>query len=153
MRIPISAAIGLFFTSIYFFVAIFAPWIAPYPMAEIVGDVWEPSSSEYWLGTDNIGRDLLSRLIYGARYSFFIGLIVVVIAAGSGVYRVACRFRTRLGRYIDHATNGYLAFFSQPLAGLGHGSDLGAVSSKCDDRDCYCFTAALCQADPCRSFV
>ncbi|MCX8228197.1 MAG: ABC transporter permease, partial [Sulfitobacter sp.] len=50
-NIPISAMIGLFFTGIYFLMAIFAPWIAPYGMAEIVGDVWEPSSSEFLLGT------------------------------------------------------------------------------------------------------
>jgi len=57
-NIPISAKIGLSFTAIYFLMAIFAPWIAPYGMAEIVGDVWEPSSSKYLLGTDSIGRDL-----------------------------------------------------------------------------------------------
>ena len=51
-NIPISAMIGLFFTSVYFIMAVFAPWLAPYGMAEIVGDVWEPSSSEFLLGTD-----------------------------------------------------------------------------------------------------
>jgi len=66
MRIPIAALIGLIFTFAYFFVAIFAPWIAPYSMAEVVSrDVWLPPSSEFLLGTDNLGRDLLSRMIYG----------------------------------------------------------------------------------------
>ncbi|THF73539.1 MAG: ABC transporter permease, partial [Sulfitobacter sp. SK025] len=60
-NIPISAMIGLFFTGLYFLMAIFAPLLAPYGMAEIVGDVWEPSSSQFLLGTDSIGRDLLSR--------------------------------------------------------------------------------------------
>ena len=59
MRMPISAAIGLFFTALYFLAAIFADLIAPYGMAEIVGGVWDPVSAEHWLGTDNIGRDLL----------------------------------------------------------------------------------------------
>ncbi|SCZ53992.1 ABC transporter permease [Epibacterium ulvae] len=71
-NIPISAQIGLFFTGIYFFMAIFAPLIAPYGVGEIVGDVWEPASSSYLLGTDNIGRDLLSRMIYGGRTTIFI---------------------------------------------------------------------------------
>ena len=64
-RIPLAALIGLFFTALYFFAAIFAPLIAPYGMAEVVGDVWEPASAQHWLGTDNIGRDLLTRMIYG----------------------------------------------------------------------------------------
>ena len=60
-NIPLSAAVGLFLTSLYFLAALFAPWIAPYGMAEVVGDVWDPSSSEHLLGTDQIGRDLLTR--------------------------------------------------------------------------------------------
>ncbi|PVH27327.1 ABC transporter permease [Pararhodobacter oceanensis] len=70
--IPISALIGLFFTSLYFLIAILAPVVAPYGMAEIVGESWEPSSAEFLLGTDNIGRDLLSRMIYGGRTTIFI---------------------------------------------------------------------------------
>ena len=60
-RIPLAALIGLFFTGAYFFCAIFAAWIAPYGMAEVVGDTWEPWSSAHLLGTDTIGRDLLGR--------------------------------------------------------------------------------------------
>ena len=61
-NMPISAMIGLSFTALYFLMALFAPLIAPYGMSEVVGDVWEPSSSEFLLGTDSIGRDLLTRL-------------------------------------------------------------------------------------------
>ncbi|MDQ7072029.1 MAG: ABC transporter permease [Rhodobacterales bacterium] len=82
--IPISALIGLFFTFLYFFVAIFAPWIAPYGMAEIVGDVWEPSSSAYWLGTDSIGRDLLTRMIYGGRTTIFIATAATILSFTTG---------------------------------------------------------------------
>ena len=67
MRLPISALIGLSFTTAYFAAALFAPLIAPYGMAEIVGESWEPSSSQFWLGTDSIGRDLLSRMIWANR--------------------------------------------------------------------------------------
>ncbi len=80
MRIPISALIGLFMTSAFFLTALFAPWIAPYGMAEIVGDVWEPSSAEHLLGTDNIGRDLLTRMIYGGRTTILIATLATVLS-------------------------------------------------------------------------
>lgn len=83
-NIPISAMIGLMFTGMYFFIAIFAPWIAPYGMAEIVGDVWEPSSSKYLLGTDSIGRDLLSRMIYGGRTTIFIATMGTILSFVTG---------------------------------------------------------------------
>lgn len=84
MRIPPAALIGLCFTGLYFFVAIFAPWIAPYSMTEIVGDVWEPASSEHLLGTDNIGRDLLTRMIYGGRTTIFIATAATIISFVTG---------------------------------------------------------------------
>ena len=83
-NIPVSALIGLFFTALYFLGAIFAPLLAPYGMAEVVGDVWEPSSADYWLGTDNIGRDLLSRMIYGGRTTIFIATMATVISFTTG---------------------------------------------------------------------
>ena len=48
MKVPLSAMIGLFFTTVYFFIAIFAPWIAPYGLTESVGDVWEPMSQKHF---------------------------------------------------------------------------------------------------------
>ena len=66
-NLPLSAAIGLIITVAYFLTAIFAAWIARYGMAETVGDVWEPSSSEFWLGTDQrseerrVGKECRSR--------------------------------------------------------------------------------------------
>lgn len=79
-RIPIGAFIGLVFTAIFLFVAVFAPWIAPFGKAQIVGDVWAPMSPEHWLGTDNIGRDLLSRIIYGARTTIFIAVAATALS-------------------------------------------------------------------------
>ncbi|CUH45728.1 putative D,D-dipeptide transport system permease protein DdpC [Ruegeria atlantica] len=83
-NIPISAAVGLFFTGLYFFIAIAAPLIAPYGMAEVVGDVWEPSSAEHLLGTDNIGRDLLTRMIYGGRTTIFIAAMATILSFITG---------------------------------------------------------------------
>ena len=80
MRMPVSAAIGLFFTALYFLAAIFADVIAPYGMAEIVGGVWDPVSADHWLGTDNIGRDLLSRMIYGGQTTIFIAAMGTMLS-------------------------------------------------------------------------
>ncbi|WP_298847201.1 ABC transporter permease [uncultured Ruegeria sp.] len=83
-NIPLSALIGLMFTGAYFFVAIAAPLIAPYGMAEVVGDVWEPASAEHLLGTDNIGRDLLTRMIYGGRTTIFIAAAATLLSFLTG---------------------------------------------------------------------
>lgn len=83
-NIPISALIGLFFTGLYFLGAIFAQLIAPYGVAEVVGDVWEPSSAKHWLGTDNIGRDLLSRMIFGGQTTIFIAATATLLSFTTG---------------------------------------------------------------------
>ena len=83
-NIPLSAAIGLVLTATYFLAAIFAPLIAPYGMAEVVGDVWEPSSAEHLLGTDQIGRDLLTRMIYGGRTTIYIATLATILSFTTG---------------------------------------------------------------------
>lgn len=83
-NIPISALVGLFFTALYFLAAIFAPWLAPYGLNETVGDVWEPASAQYWLGTDNIGRDLLTRMIYGGQTTIFIATAATALSFVTG---------------------------------------------------------------------
>ncbi|GGH58114.1 ABC transporter permease subunit [Frigidibacter albus] len=84
-RIPISALLGLLFTAAFFLAAILAPWLSPYGMAEVVGDVWEPMSPTHWLGTDSIGRDLLSRMIWGGRVTIFVAVCATLIAFLTGV--------------------------------------------------------------------
>ena len=86
MRIPISALIGLVMTGAFFLMAIFAPLIAPYGLAEIVGDVWEPRSADHWLGTDNIGRDLLTRMVYGGRTTIFIATMATILSFSLGSF-------------------------------------------------------------------
>ncbi len=66
---------GGIITLFLLFTAIFADWLAPYGMNEtFVGTPLSGSSPEHWLGTDNIGRDILTRIIYGARISVIVGL-------------------------------------------------------------------------------
>jgi len=83
-RVPISAWLGMIVTSVFVFVAIFAPLLAPYPMTEAAGAVWEPMSARYWLGTDNLGRDLLSRMIFGARTTIFIAAMATALSFSLG---------------------------------------------------------------------
>lgn len=82
--ISLAAAVGLCLTTLYFAAAILAPWIAPYGMAEVVGGVWEPATPKHWLGTDNIGRDLLTRMIYGGRTTIFIATAATIISFTTG---------------------------------------------------------------------
>lgn len=81
-----GARIGLLGLIIFAGAAIFAPWVAPYGPDEIVGDVWEPISSKFWLGTDQIGRDLLTRLIYGAQNTFFVAGAATLLAFSMGSF-------------------------------------------------------------------
>ena len=83
--IPLSAWIGLIGIAFALFCAIFAPWIAPHGESEIVGDIWQPMGGDYLLGTDNLGRDLLSRLIYGARTTIFVALAATVLSFSLGM--------------------------------------------------------------------
>ncbi len=86
MRIPISALLGLVLTGGFFLMALFAPLIAPYGLSEVVGDVWESRSAEHWLGTDNIGRDLLSRMIYGGRTTILIATLATILSFTLGSF-------------------------------------------------------------------
>lgn len=87
-----GAVVGLAVFLLLVFVAVFAALIAPYdPTAQnrealLVPPFWqEGGSMDYLLGTDAVGRDILSRLIFGAQYSLFIGVVVVAIALVGGV--------------------------------------------------------------------
>jgi peptide/nickel transport system permease protein len=79
-NIPFTALLGLVLSGIFLFAAAFAPWISPYSNTEIVGQVWEPSSAAHWLGTDNIGRDLLTRVIFGARTTIIIAILATALS-------------------------------------------------------------------------
>ena len=79
-RIPITAIVGIVITLIFVLAAVLAPWLAPYSDTAIVGDVWAPMSAAHWLGTDNLGRDLLTRLLYGARITLFIAALATALS-------------------------------------------------------------------------
>jgi len=92
---PVSAKIGMGIIVFNILIAIFAPVIAPYGETKIVGDVWESFSGTFYLGTDHIGRDLFTRMVYGARntialaflttfLSFIFGSVLGFLAAVKG---------------------------------------------------------------------
>ena len=64
---------------------IFAPWILPYDFKAAVGLPFEPPSGQFWLGTDEVGRDIFTRIIYGARVSLSVGLVSTSIALAGGI--------------------------------------------------------------------
>ena len=79
------AVFGTAIMSIFILMAIFAPLIAPYdPLRQDLIDKFAPPSREHLLGQDELGRDILSRIIYGARISLTAGLAAVAIATGVG---------------------------------------------------------------------
>jgi peptide/nickel transport system permease protein len=81
---PGTAWFGMIVIVIYGFVAVLAPLIAPYGESQVLGDAYLPYSAQHWLGTDQLGRDMLTRLIYGARNTIGIALLTVLLAFALG---------------------------------------------------------------------
>jgi peptide/nickel transport system permease protein len=80
LRSPL-AVIGFVLISIFIFAALTAPLISPYsPDKQALSQRLKPPNADHWLGTDNLGRDVLSRMIYGAQNSLKVGVFVVVTA-------------------------------------------------------------------------
>ena len=80
------AMVCIVFILLLAFVAIFAPFIAPYDQSyQDTAHVLSGPSAEHWLGTDEFGRDILSRIIYGSRISLSVGLVAEAIAVTIGV--------------------------------------------------------------------
>ncbi len=85
LRSP-TGAIGLFIVVTLIVAAVFAPWIAPHdPLRMAVGPRFQPPSLTHWFGTDDFGRDVFSRIVYGARLTLQIGVIAVGISLTSGL--------------------------------------------------------------------
>ena len=84
-KAPITAWIGMIIVTFYFFVAIFAPFLAPYGEAQIFKVPYAPWDSIHIFGTDRLGRDIFSRLVYGARNTMGIALITTFLAFLIGV--------------------------------------------------------------------
>jgi peptide/nickel transport system permease protein len=102
------AAFGALIIVAWILVAIFASWIAPYaPDAVDVTQRLRPPSPEHWMGTDTLGRDVLSRLIHGAQVSLFASFTVVILSAvfgtllGGAAAYIGGRVEDALMRFTD----------------------------------------------------
>ncbi|MGI9303437.1 MAG: ABC transporter permease [Gammaproteobacteria bacterium] len=79
-RAPLSAKFGLLVIVVYVFVAFFAPVLTPFGESEVVGPEYDVWSEEHPFGTDNLGRDMLTRLLYGARNTVGIAFVTTALA-------------------------------------------------------------------------
>ena len=99
MKAPFTSQLGMVVVMVYAFVALTAPLLAPFGETEIVGDQYEPWGSVFLLGTDNIGRDMLTRLIYGARNTVGIAFVITSLAFVIGGF--TGMLAATLGGWID----------------------------------------------------
>jgi peptide/nickel transport system permease protein len=80
LRAPLSAKFGLLVIVVYILVALFAPVLAPFGETQVVGEGFAPWGGQFLLGTDNLGRDMFSRLVFGARNTLGIAFLTTVLA-------------------------------------------------------------------------
>jgi peptide/nickel transport system permease protein len=107
------AIVGFVIIVVFALVAIFAPQIAPYePEAQTISDRLQPPGAQYLMGTDKLGRDVLSRSIHAARVSLPIGLLSMAIAmvVGVGVGVLAGYYGGRLDNVLMRITDLFLSF-------------------------------------------
>lgn len=103
---PISARIGMLVIVINLSTIFLAPYIAPYGETELIGEVWAPMSTQHLLGTDQLGRDMFTRVIYGARNTISIALAIVALSfmVGCGCGLIAAT----LGGWVDQAIGRFV---------------------------------------------
>lgn len=83
-KAPGTAWVGLFIIAFYVFLAVLAPFLTPYGESEVVGYEFEPWGEHFLLGTDNLGRDMMTRLIYGARNTIGIAFLTTALTFSLG---------------------------------------------------------------------
>jgi peptide/nickel transport system permease protein len=96
---PLSARIGLAIVFINIAAAILAPVVAPYTETEIVGDIWLSVSKNHLMGTDHLGRDMFTRLLYGARNTIAIAFVTTMLSFAIGT--ICGFFAATLGGWTD----------------------------------------------------
>jgi ABC-type dipeptide/oligopeptide/nickel transport system permease subunit len=112
------AVIGLLLVIAFVMMAVFAPWLAPFdPNEQVLRDQLQGASSTHWLGTDDVGRDILSRIIIGSRISLMVGLIATGIGAIIGTLAgLVAGYYARLDGWIMRSMDILLSFPSVLLA-------------------------------------
>lgn len=106
-QLPFSGRIGLALVVFWSLAALLGPMIAPYsPGAFIAPDVFLPFTPEHWLGSDYLGRDVLSRLLTGARYTVGLALAAALLASITGTSLAL--FAAVSGRWIDETMSRFM---------------------------------------------
>ena len=119
-----SAVIGALVVGFFVLVALLAPWIAPFdPVKANFLAVRKAPSAMYWFGTDELGRDILSRIIWGARTSLMAGCMSVIIAVVIGVPLGL------VAGYFQKMWDGVISRFIEALLAI-----FGPKPDECDDR-------------------
>ena len=96
---PWSARIGMVMVLINIVAAILAPVICPYSETEVVGDVWLTPNKDNLLGTDHLGRDMFTRLVYGARNTIAIAFVTTMLSFVVGIHHgIFCGHLGRMDR-------------------------------------------------------
>jgi len=108
---PLTAWFGMVVISIYVLFALFAPLIAPYGESQIFPQPYAPWSDEFWLGTDQLGRDMLSRLIFGARNTIGIAVTTTLLsfAIGGGLGIIVSIYRGLFDQIISRLVDILMA--------------------------------------------
>ena len=110
-KAPLSAWFGMIVVAAYVMVALFAPWLAPYGEAQIFAEPFAPWNETHRFGTDQIGRDILTRLIYGARNTMGIALVTTLLSflIGGGLGLVAAINRSWLDQLLSRTVDVLMA--------------------------------------------
>jgi peptide/nickel transport system permease protein len=97
----VSTIVGFAIIAVFALMAVFGPFLAPYGESQVVGDVWEPFSAQFPLGTDSLGRDMLTRLLWGASRTIGVALAAALLSFAIGM---SLGFLAAVvGGWIDHA--------------------------------------------------
>ncbi len=113
------ASLGLFFVILQISAAFLAPVISPYdPYEQYYDHIMEAPSQRYFFGTDNFGRDLFSRVIWGAQISLKVGIVAISIGTGLGTILglISGYFGGKLDLILQRVMDGWMAFPSIILA-------------------------------------
>jgi len=103
---PLTASFGIAVIAIYLTVALLAPFIAPFPEREVVGSQFQSWDGTHWLGTDRLGRDMASRMIFGARNT--VGIAFATTALAFVVGTLLGLWAALIGGWIDQVLSRFV---------------------------------------------
>jgi peptide/nickel transport system permease protein len=117
-EMPVTAKVGTIIILINAFTAIFAQWIAPYGETALVTQSFAPPSAEHWLGGDPLGRDMLTRMIYGAQTTIAVALAATILSFSLGMLAgfTAAVMRGTVDQVLSRAIDALMAIPTLILA-------------------------------------